>query len=116
MRVAGIIAARLMVGLAAIAQQQPLGQPSQRGSSMNMGDMMKQCRAHCERTTAAINQSRKDIEATQQSNNPAKMRAALAAVDEQLTDMSQHMTMCTNMMGMMQHMQGMDMGSTGKKQ
>lgn len=113
MSIVGTIVATLFVVAAAIAQQ-PSGQTSQKGSSMKMSDMVKQCRTHCEQSTAAINQSRKDIEAAEQSNDPVKMRAALADVDKRLTEMSQHMTMCINMMDMMQKMQGM--GSSGKKQ
>lgn len=81
---------------------------------MNMGDMMKQCKDHCQRTTTAINQTRKDIEAAEQSNDPAKMRAALEQTDKHLSDMSQHMNSCMSMMNMMQIMQGI--GSGAKKQ
>ena len=111
MSIAGTIVATLVAVGAAIAQQ-PSEQTPQKASSMNMSDMMKQCRTHCERSTAAINQSLKDIEVAEQSNDPAKMRSALADVDKQLTQMSQHMTMRTNMMDMMEKMQG----SSTKKQ
>jgi hypothetical protein len=42
-----------------------------------------------------------------ESNDPAKMRAALDQAQKPLADMKQHMTMCMNMMGMMQNMHGM---------
>lgn len=111
--ISGIFAAALLLTTAVVAQQ-PSGQSGKQGSSMNMSDMMKQCKTHCQRTTTAIDQTRKDIDAAKQSNDPAKMRAALEQADKRLSDMSQHMSSCMNMMDKMQKMHGM--GSGAKKQ
>ncbi len=112
----GTLTAVFLVGTAMVAQQ-PSGKTGEQGSSMNMGnmkmdDMTKQCKTHCQKTTAAIDQTRKDIDSAKQSNDPAKMRAAFEQVDKWLSDMSQHMSSCMNMMDDAE-MHGM--GSGGKK-
>lgn len=109
--VSGILTGALLV--AALLAQQPSGKTGQQGSSMNMADMMKQCKDHCQRATTALDQTRKDIQAAEQSNDPAKMRAALQQADKGLSEMSQHMNSCMSMMNMMENMRGM--GSGGKK-
>lgn len=48
----------------------------------------------------------KDIEAAKQSNDPAKMRAALDEAEKALSPMNEHMKSCMNMMKMMQNMHG----------
>ncbi len=111
--VSGILAGTVLIAGALLAQQ-PSGKTGHQGSSMNMGDMMKQCKDHCQRATTAIDQTRKDIETAEQSNDPAKMRAALEQTDKRLSEMSEHMNSCMSMMSMMQNMQGMESG--GKKQ
>lgn len=114
-KVVSVILAGALLIAGALLAQQPSGKAGQQGSSMmNMGDMMKQCKDHCQRTTTAMDQTRKDIQAAEQSNDPAKMRAALQQTDKRLSEMSQHMNSCMSMMNMMQNMQGM--GPGGKKQ
>ena len=49
----------------------------------------------------------KALEAAKQSNDPAKMRTAIDEAQKQLTEMKEHMTKCSNMMSMMEKMQGM---------
>lgn len=49
-------------------------------------------------------QTTKDIEAAKQSNDPAKMRAALDEAEKALSPMNEHMKGCMRMMNMMQHM------------
>ena len=98
--VSGIIAGALLIAGAMLAQQ-PSGKIGQQGSSMNMGDMMKQRKDSCQRVTTAIDQTRKDVEAAEQSNDPAKMRTPLKETDKPLSEMSQHMNSCMSTMNMM---------------
>jgi hypothetical protein len=61
---------------------------------------------HHQSVTKSIDETSKTIEGAKQSNDPAKMRAALDQAQKQLTEMKEHMAMCSNMMGMMEKMQG----------
>ena len=90
------------------AQQQ---QPSQKGEMKSMGNMsmdgmMKECSEHHQAVTGSLDQTSKTLEGAKQSNDPAKMRAAIDEAQKQLADMKDHMTKCGNMMNMMQKMQG----------
>jgi hypothetical protein len=102
------IAAALLLGGAALAQQDQQQKPpmTQSKPQMSMDDMMKGCREHCEQTSASIDELMKTMDEAKQSNDPAKMRAALDQAQKPLADMKQHMNMCMNMMGMMQKMHG----------
>ena len=98
-----------------LAAQQPSSQqnkPAQKGEMKSMGkmsmdEMMKECREHHESMTKSIDQMTKMMEAAKQSNDPVKMRAALDQGQKQLSEMKEHMTMCGNMMSMMEKMPGM---------
>lgn len=57
----------------------------------------------------------KMMDGAKQSNDPAKMRAALDQGQKQLGEMKEHMTMCGNMMSMMEKMQGMGGMMKGQK-
>jgi hypothetical protein len=103
----------LVSALISIAQQAP-GQekqtPSQKSEpmgKMSMDEMMKECKEHHQSATKSIDQTSKMMEEAKQSNDPAKMRAALDQGQKQLSEMKEHMTMCGNMMSMMEKMQGM---------
>ena len=96
------IAAALLLGGSALAQQDPQQKPSQ----MSMDNMMKGCREHCQQTTASIDRLMQTMEEAEQSNDLAKMRAALDEAQKPLTEMKEHMSMCMNMMDMMQKMHG----------
>ena len=78
--------------------------------AMSMGDMMKKCMEHCQATAESIEETSKAIEAAKKGNDPQEMRAALDQAQKQLEGMRKHMSMCTNMMGMMQKMHGGMMG------
>jgi hypothetical protein len=103
------IGAALLLGGSALAQQTQQQKPStmQPKPQMSMDDMMKGCREHCDQTSASIDRMVQTMDEARQSNDPAKMRAALDQAQKPLTEMKQHMSMCTNMMGMMQKMHGM---------
>jgi len=58
------------------------------------------------RSRKSLDQTNKTLEGAKQSNDPDKMRAAIHQAQKQLADMKDHMTMCGNMMNMMQKMQG----------
>ena len=110
------IASTVVIILASgfLAAQQPPGQqkqPSQKGEMKSMGNMsmdgmMKECSEHHQAVTKSLDQTSKTLEGAKQSNDPAKMRAAIDEAQKQLADMKDHMTMCGNMMNMMQKMQG----------
>ena len=87
-------------------------QPSQKSEMKSMGkmsmdEMMKECREHHQSTVKSIDQMIKMMEGGKQSNDPAKMRAALDQGQKQLSEMKEHMTKCGNMMSMMEKMPGM---------
>lgn len=102
------IAAALLLGGSALAQQDPQQKPSttQEKPQMSMDNMMKGCREHCQQTTASIDRLMQTMEEAEQSNDLAKMRAALDEAQKPLTEMKEHMSMCMNMMDMMQKMHG----------
>jgi hypothetical protein len=98
-----------------VAAQQPSGQqekqPSQKGEMKSMGNMsmdgmMKECNEHHQTMTKSVDGMSKALEEAKQSNDPAKMRAAIDQAQKQLGEMKEHMAMCGNMMNMMQKMQG----------
>lgn len=103
---AAAVGAALLLSFSVIAQQPPPKQ-QQPGQMMSMGNMMKGCREHCEATTKSIDQMTKTMAEARQSNDPAKMRAALDQAQKPLGEMQEHMKMCMNMMTMMQNMQQM---------
>ena len=104
------IGAALLLGGSALAQQEQQPKAStmtmQEKPQMSMGDMMKGCREHCQQTSASIDRLMQRMDEAKQSNDPTKMRAALDEAQKPLADMRQHMSMCMNMMGMMQKMHG----------
>ena len=103
-----VVAAAVLLAGAAAAQQTQGQQPAGQGKpQMSMDDMMKGCRDHCDQISASIARLVKTIDEAKQSNDPAKMRTALDQVQKPLTNMKEHMSMCRNMMGMMQKMHGM---------
>lgn len=86
-------------------------QPSQKSEMKSMGNMsmdgmMKECSEHHQAVTKSLDQTSKTLEGAKESNDPDKMRAAIDQAQKQLADMKEHMTMCGNMMNMMQKMQG----------
>ena len=103
------IAAAALITVSAIAQtpsQQNPQAPAQRGQMMSMGDMMKGCREHCQASMKSMDGLAKVVADAKTSNDPARMRAALQQTEQPLADMRQHMTMCMNMMSMMEKMHG----------
>jgi hypothetical protein len=90
---------------APVAAQQP-ATPKGGEEKMSMDDMRKECRTHCQATTTSLDRLTKRIDEAKQSNDPAQMRAALDEAQKPLAEMKNHMTMCMNMMSMMQHTHG----------
>ena len=109
------ISVLLVVGVTpVIAAQQSSGQQkaAQKGEiksmgDMSMGGMMKECNEHHRAMTKNRDEASKALEGAKQSNDPAKMRAAIDQAQKQLGEMKEHMSMCGNMMNMMENMQGM---------
>ncbi len=93
-------------------QQQNQGMQGMQGMQMSKGQkgshsqMMQDCHKNMQSMMDSNTQATKDIEAAKQSNDPAKMRAALDEAQKSLTGMNDHMNMCMDMMGMMQNMHG----------
>jgi hypothetical protein len=81
---------------------------------------MKDCMQHQQAAMKSIDQMSTTMEGAKQSNDPAKMRAAIDQAQQQLMEMKKHMTMCGNMMSMMGKMQGMgemsEMGGMMKRE
>jgi hypothetical protein len=112
-----VIASTVVMILASgfLSAQQASGQqekqPSEKSEMKSMGNMsmegmMKECSEHHQAVTKSLDQTSKTLEGAKQSNDPDKMRAAIDQAQKQLADMKDHMTMCGNMMNMMQKMQG----------
>jgi vancomycin resistance protein YoaR len=119
------IASTVVIFLASgfLSAQQASGQqekqPSQKSEMKSMGNMsmegmMKECSEHHQAVTKSLDQTSKTLEGAKQSNDPDKMRAAIDQAQKQLADMKDHMTMCSNMMNMMQKMQGGMMKGSSK--
>ena len=84
-----------------------MGGMMQHSSEMSMDQSMKDCMQHHQAATKSIDQLNTTMEDAKQSNDSAKMRAAIGQAQKQLMEMKEHMTKCQNMMGMMEKMQGM---------
>jgi len=92
------------------AQEQTPSQKSEMksmGKMSSMDEMMKDCKEHHQSAMKSIDQMTKMMEGAKQSNDPAKMRAALDQGLKRLSEIKEHMNMCGNMMSMMEKMQGM---------
>lgn len=94
-------------------QQQNQGMQGMPGMQMNKGknasnnQMMQDCHKNMQSMMEANTHTTKDIDAAKQSNDPAKLRAALDEAEKALSGMNDHMKMCMDMMSMMQNMNGM---------
>src|SRR5687767_10922043 len=74
-------------------------QPTQKGEMKSMGNMsmdgmMKECSEHHQAMTKSVDGMSKTLEGAKQSNDPAKMRAAIDQAQKQLGEMKEHMAMC----------------------
>ncbi|HEX9443693.1 MAG TPA: hypothetical protein VGA73_06215 [Candidatus Binatia bacterium] len=104
-------AAAVFLGAGSLSAQQPSGQEPKRPAMKSKDDtsmdgMMKQCHEHHQAMAKNIDEASKALEGAKQSNDPANMRAAIDQAQKQLADMREHMTMCGDMMNMMQNMPG----------
>lgn len=95
-----------LVGTLMVTSLVAAQQPGMSGHMPSMGNMMQECRTHCQETTASIDQMMTTMHQAQQSNDPAQMRAALEQAQKPLAAMKDHMAQCMNMMSMMQQMPG----------
>ncbi len=100
----------------AVAQQDRMAMPDQSQAKPNSEDMMKACHKHGAESMAALDKLEKTIAAGRESNDPAKMKAALDTAQKQLAEAKHHMSMCPMMSGgnmqhggmeHMDHMKGM---------
>ncbi len=84
----------------------------------SMNQMMQGCHKHMQSMMQSNEQIEKDIVVAKQSNDPAKMRAALDEAEKALSPANEHMKGCMKMMDMMQNMHGKGMSnmqSNGQK-
>ena len=109
-----ILSAVIAASSCAFIAQQTFAQQkaSPKGEMKSMGDMsmpgmMKQCHDHHEAMSKNIDEASKALDGAKQSNDAAKMRAAIDQAQKQLAQMKEHMSMCGNMMNKMEKMQGM---------
>src|SRR5574341_1121343 len=95
-------------GVAFSQEKQPSPSTGQMKSmeKMPMDEMMKKCSEHHKAMTKSVDQLSKTLETAKQSNDPGKMRAAIDQTQKHLSEMKEHMSMCGNMMSMMEKMQG----------
>jgi hypothetical protein len=97
----------VLAALVAARQGAGPGQQKQPGKQMmTMDEMMQECRKHCQETAMSIDQTTKTLEEANQSNDPSRMRAANERAQKALAEMKHHMSMCMNMMDMMEKMHG----------
>jgi Na+-transporting NADH:ubiquinone oxidoreductase subunit NqrC len=92
-------------------------QGMQKGQTQNgnTSQMMQNCRNTMQPMMQTNAQAKKDIEAAKASNDPAKMRAALAEAEKAIDGMNTHMNSCMSMMQNMQGMMGNMMGAQQSK-
>ena len=103
-----VLAAMLVVhGVPGQEKREPTQKDEMKSMGMSMDAMMKQCSEHHQAMTKDIDEANKTLEGAKQSNDAAKMRAAIDEAQKHLASMKEHMSMCGNMMNMMQKMQGM---------
>src|SRR6266511_807364 len=100
----------VFVSAADLAPSQEKQPPSSTGQmksteKMSMDEMMKKCSEHHQAMTKSVDQLSKTLEGAKQSNDPGKMRAAIDQTQKHLSEMKEHMSMCGNMMSMMEKMQ-----------
>ena len=67
---------------------------------------MKERRKHCRETAESVDQTAKTLEDAEQSNDLARMRDVLGLTRMSLAEMKNHMSMCMNMMNMMEKRHG----------
>ena len=58
-------------------KREPTQKSEMKSMGMSMEGMMKECSEHHKAMTKSIDQASKTLEGTKQSNDPAKMRAAI---------------------------------------
>lgn len=94
------------------------GQTMQDEQKTSKQDKMRNCRKSMQSMMQSNDQVKKDIQAAKESNDPAKMRAALDEAEKLLDSMNGQMGTCTNRMNMMESkdgMCGMMSGESGQK-
>jgi hypothetical protein len=108
-----VLLALILGAGAAVAQHDhaAITDPSQ--SKPDSTDMMNACHKHSSEAMAALDKLEKTIAEGRESNDPAKMKAALDTAQKQLAEAKHHMNMCPMMSsghmqdGGMDHMNGM---------
>lgn len=106
----------LVISAAAAAQHDHNAMTSQAQSKSGSEEMIKNCQKHGSEAAAVLDKLDKTIASGRQSDDPAKMKAALNEAQAQLAEARHHMSMCPMMSGAsmqhgnmqhMDHMQGM---------
>ena len=113
----GVVLVLVSAPYLAPSQEKQPASPSGQMKSMektSMDEMMKRCSEHHQAMTKSVDQLSKTLEGAKQSNDPGKMRAAIDQTQKHLSEMKEHMSMCGNMMSMMEKMDGMGGMMKGK--
>jgi hypothetical protein len=102
----------LSIAFAAVLSSQENSQQTSKAAGknqkMSMSAMQKECQQHCSSRGQSISQLTQRLNQAEQSNDPAKMKAAIQEAKGQLNEMNSHMTACMNKMSMKNmHHQGM---------
>jgi hypothetical protein len=115
-RVLLVTTALLLSVTLVVAQHNHAATTNQLASQGADNDMMASCQKHGTETMAALDRLEKTIAAGRESNDSAKMKAALEQAQTQLAEAKHHMAMCPmrkggkmhhGSMDHMQHMKGM---------
>ncbi|HEY2933723.1 MAG TPA: hypothetical protein VGK99_18460 [Acidobacteriota bacterium] len=67
----------------------------------SVAEMNRECRKHCQKTSTSVDEMGKMMQQARQSNDAAKMKEALAKMENNLDDMKGHLSGCMAMMEMM---------------
>ncbi|MFB3916164.1 MAG: hypothetical protein ACE14M_05515 [Terriglobales bacterium] len=98
-----ILAALLLSAGFVLAQHNHAATDIQSTPQSSGKDMMQACQKHRSETLAALDKLEKTIATGRQSNDPAKMKAALDQAQTDLVEAKHHMSMCPMMSGSMMH-------------
>ena len=114
----GVVLLAGLTGLVLAAQQQtpqPESGPQRMGGP-GMAAMMSECQAHHQAMRTALDTALATAKAALESNDPSRMRAALAEVETSLASLQQRVATCTTRMQNMSTMMGTMMGMMGGRQ
>lgn len=88
----------LLLSAGVVLAQHNHGSSSGQSAQQNSGeDMMSSCRKHVSESIAALDKLEKTIAAGRESNDPARMKAALNQAQTEAAEARHHVSMCPMM-------------------